>query len=312
MIISSAGGEFNKKGPTSKERPLAFRYKFFSTICSLGGLIFMFSSYIAPYWVVIHGYNFKIHMGLWSICRDQACMAHIVLSSRMLITRIFMSIASAIGLLAATFAFLTSSSMRNSRWPLFTNCAAVTTLLSIVFFCMSATPDKLYGRPPINHRYPVTLGWTIYVGVIASFLFMMSANVHSTRTLLILALFCGFISTSFMTITYHYYSSFTAYRYMVAAMGSFFTGSLVFLAMSVYTIRVSTHANTKTAKITYQWSFYMAWSSCPFFILSGLFGLMAHSRSPIHRHLLNDSISSTMSYQSGSSSYLDSSTVLSD
>ncbi|XP_053122871.1 uncharacterized protein LOC128332547 isoform X3 [Hemicordylus capensis] len=268
MIISSAGGEFNKKGPTSKERPLAFRYKFFSTICSLGGLIFMFSSYIAPYWVVIHGYNFKIHMGLWSICRDQACMAHIVLSSRMLITRIFMSIASAIGLLAATFAFLTSSSMRNSRWPLFTNCAAaVTTLLSIVFFCMSATPDKLYGRPPINHRYPVTLGWTIYVGVIASFLFMMSANVHSTRTLLILALFCGFISTSFMTITYHYYSSFTAYRYMVAAMGSFFTG---------------------------------------------LFGLMAHSRSPIHRHLLNDSISSTMSYQSGSSSYLDSSTVLSD
>ncbi|KAJ6663523.1 hypothetical protein lerEdw1_009602 [Lerista edwardsae] len=151
--------------------------------------------------------------------------------------------------------------------------------------------------------------WKVCTRLTCTSIIAISPNVRSARALLVLALFCAFVGSSFMIFTYRYFFSYSVYRYLVSAMGSFLT------AMSVYTIRVAMHGNTKTTRITYQWAFYLAWSSCPFFILSGeneecygqlgLFGLMAHSHSPIQRLSFSDESMTLSSTSISSSSYLD-------
>ncbi|CAI5781207.1 domain-containing 2-like [Podarcis lilfordi] len=154
--------------------------------------------------------------------------------------------------------------------------------------------------------------WKVCIKQVCSDLIAASPNVYGARTLLVLALFCGIVGASFMTFTYRYSSPFTIYRYLVAAMGSLIAAALVFLALSIYTIRISTHSISRTGNITYLWSFYMAWTSCPSFILSGLFSLMAHQRLLVHGSSFSDGESSTITsssseWTSSSSSYLENS-----
>ncbi|KAH0631405.1 hypothetical protein JD844_005713 [Phrynosoma platyrhinos] len=163
--------------------------------------------------------------------------------------------------------------------------------------------------------------WKVCLKLVCTNIIAVSPNVQGAKTLLVMALFSGFVGASFMTFTYRYSSSFTIYRYLIAAMGSFITAALVFLALSVYTIRISTHGVIRTGKVTYQWPFYIAWTSCPLFILSGemeehyglcfscFFGLMAHQRVLMQATTLSDKESttttSTSSWTTSSSSYVD-------
>ncbi|KAJ7304061.1 hypothetical protein JRQ81_011583 [Phrynocephalus forsythii] len=112
--------------------------------------------------------------------------------------------------------------------------------------------------------------WKVCMKMVCANIIAMSPNVQGAKTLLVLALFCGFVGASFMMFTYRYSENFEMYRYQVAALGSFITAALVFLAMSIYTIRISTHGVSRRGKITYQFSFYLAWITCPCFILSAL------------------------------------------
>ncbi|KAM6427740.1 protein NKG7-like isoform 1-T1 [Liasis olivaceus] len=151
--------------------------------------------------------------------------------------------------------------------------------------------------------------WKVCLKLVCSGLITSAPNAHGAKTLLVMALFCGFVGASFMTFTYRYSSSFTIYRYLVAALGSFITAALVFLGLSIYTIRVSTHGVSRTSTVSYLWSFYLAWVTCPFFIISGFLGLMAHQRLLLHGSVLSDKESvltaSSSNWSSSSSVFWD-------
>ncbi|XP_042296623.1 claudin domain-containing protein 2-like [Sceloporus undulatus] len=151
--------------------------------------------------------------------------------------------------------------------------------------------------------------WKVCKKLVCADIIAVSPNVQGAKTLLVMALFSGFVGVSFMTFTYRYSSSFTIYRYLISGMGSFITAALVFLAMSVYTIRISTHGIVRTGKVTYQWAFYIAWASCPLFILSGFCGLMAHQQVLMQATALSDKESTTTtsstSWTTASSSFVE-------
>nr|XP_020663135.1 uncharacterized protein LOC110086522 isoform X2 [Pogona vitticeps] len=170
----------------------------------------------------------------------------------------------------------------------YVGAARLLLLGTMLLYDLSLKPNNIFGSSVVVTDLPVYVSWSFILGCFACFLFLLNANVQGAKTLLVMAIFCGFVGASFMTFTYRYSESFEMYRYQVAAMGSFITAALVFLALSIYTIRISTHGVSRIGKITYQWSFYLAWTTCPCFILSGLFGLIAHQRLLIHGSSLTD------------------------
>ncbi|KAM3829452.1 uncharacterized protein M6D78_012909 [Vipera latastei] len=149
--------------------------------------------------------------------------------------------------------------------------------------------------------------WKVCIKLVCPNLAASAPNVNGAKMLLVMALFSGFVGASFMSITYRYSASSATYRYMVPAVGSFITAALVFLGLSIYTIRISTHSISGTSATSYQWPFYLAWTTCPFFILSGFLGLVAHQHMLMHGDVLSDresgeSITSSIWSSSSSSS----------
>ncbi|XP_061453717.1 uncharacterized protein LOC133370856 [Rhineura floridana] len=294
----------------SEEGYLTFRYKFFARIFSCMGLVFLFVTLVSPFWIVIISKDYTVNLGLWNMCKATSCKK-ITLDSRILIiTRILMSFSTVNGLVAAACTFLSSSTFKVSKWPIITNFwTGITSLLTMLLYGLSLRPNSPFDSPVPSTTAPKYVSWAFVMGCIACFLFLLTANVQGARTLLVMALFCGIVGASFMTFSYRYSSSFTIYRYLVAAMGSLIAAALVFLALSIYTIRISTHIISRTGKVKYLWTFYVAWTSCPFFILSGLFSLMAHQRLLMHGSSLTDGdstiTSSSSEWTTESSSYLE-------
>ncbi|XP_033014626.1 uncharacterized protein LOC117052008 [Lacerta agilis] len=295
----------------SEESHLSFRYKFFIRIFSCVGLICLFISLLSPFWIEIFHKNSVTNLGLWNICTKRRCRKIRLNSNTLTATRILMSISTIFGLVAAACTLLSSTTLRLSKLPAVTNlCTGIISLVTMVLYGTSISPNSTFDSPVPYTTSQKILSWSFVIGCLACFLFLTNANVYGARTLLVLALFCGIVGASFMTFTYRYSSPFTIYRYLVAAMGSLIAAALVFLALSIYTIRISTHSISRTGRITYLWSFYMAWTSCPCFILSGLFSLMAHQRLLVHGSGFSDGESSTITmssseWTSSSMSYLD-------
>ncbi|XP_060131254.1 uncharacterized protein LOC118086255 [Zootoca vivipara] len=295
----------------SEDSHLSFRYKFFIRIFSCVGLVCLFISLLSPFWIEIFHKNFVTNLGLWNICIKRRCKRIRLNSKILLATRILMSVSTVFGLVATACTLLSSTTLRLSRWPAVANlCTGIVSLVTMVLYGTSISPNSPFDSPVPYTTSPKYLSWSFVIGCLAAFLFLTNTNVYGARTLLVLALFCGIIGASFMTFTYRYSSPFTIYRYLVAAMGSLIAAALVFLALSIYTIRISTHSISRTGNITYLLSFYMAWTSCPCFILSGLFSLMAHQRLLVHGSGLSDgesstAMSSSSAWTSSSTSYLD-------
>nr|XP_020663134.1 uncharacterized protein LOC110086522 isoform X1 [Pogona vitticeps] len=272
---------------SSEDTQLVFRYQSFGRIFSFLGLVCLFTAMVSPHWVVVVGTRHTINVGLWTMCRYKNCRKYVGAAKILVVIKVLISLCALSGLVAVSCAFL--SSLRKSKAPLFTNFFTGLLLLgTMLLYDLSLKPNNIFGSSVVVTDLPVYVSWSFILGCFACFLFLLNANVQGAKTLLVMAIFCGFVGASFMTFTYRYSESFEMYRYQVAAMGSFITAALVFLALSIYTIRISTHGVSRIGKITYQWSFYLAWTTCPCFILSGLFGLIAHQRLLIHGSSLTD------------------------
>ncbi|ETE66436.1 Protein NKG7, partial [Ophiophagus hannah] len=160
----------------------------------------------------------------------------------------------------------------------------LSTLFSLVFVIMDHQWIKVETEVQIYYSGL----WKVCLKLVCPDLVASAPNVNGAKTLLIMALFCGFVGASFMSITYRYSTTSATYRYLVPAVGSFIAAALVFLGLSIYTIRISTHGISRTSAASYQWPFYLAWTTCPFFILSGFLGLVAHQHMLMHGAVLSD------------------------
>ncbi|KAK9394514.1 Nkg7: Protein NKG7 [Crotalus adamanteus] len=141
----------------------------------------------------------------------------------------------------------------------------LSTLFSLVFVIMDHKWIKFETEAQIYYSGL----WKVCIKLVCPNLAASAPNLNGAKTLLIMALFSGFVGASFMSITYRYSTSSATYQYLVPAVGSFIAAAFVFLGLSVYTIRISTHGASRTSATSYQWPFYLAWITCPFFILSG-------------------------------------------
>ncbi|XP_026540357.1 uncharacterized protein LOC113423256 [Notechis scutatus] len=205
------------------------------------------------------------------------------------LTRSLMSVSTVSGLIAVASVLFTKSNLKHSKWPLFTNLfTGIISLITMVLYGLSLQFKGLLGHPVPDITAPIYISWCFVLGCLASLLFLLNANVNGAKTLLIMALFCGFVGASFMSITYRYTTTSATYRYLVPAVGSFIAAALVFLGLSIYTIRISTHGISRTSAVSYQWPFYLAWTTCPFLILSGFLGLVAHQHMLMHGAVLSD------------------------
>ncbi|XP_053124147.1 uncharacterized protein LOC128333096 isoform X2 [Hemicordylus capensis] len=179
QLLNTGGGQVDTKGISGASATHhGIRYKFYATNFSCAGIIILFSSYISAFWILVHGPDFRINIGLWSICQKRVvltCQPHEVLSTVMLVTRFLMTFSTIFGLIAATFSLLTNSLMRTSRWPFIANgCTALTLMGTMMFFGSSFSPQYLYGQPAPDPRLPITSAWGIYTGYLACLLFSMS------------------------------------------------------------------------------------------------------------------------------------------
>ncbi|XP_054854885.1 protein NKG7-like [Eublepharis macularius] len=130
--------------------------------------------------------------------------------------------------------------------------------------------------------------WKICATVVCDSVYAKKGYFQLIRTLFVLAMFSTFFSSSFMLFTYRYLPAFRSSRFLFAAIGSFITGFLMLIAVTVYTIFIVKHGISPEVHVTYQWSFYLAWCIGPSFALTGFLSLMAYYFMPVHRISLTD------------------------
>ncbi|XP_039178641.1 uncharacterized protein LOC120298720 isoform X2 [Crotalus tigris] len=102
----------------------------------------------------------------------------------------------------------------------------LSTLFSLVFVIMDHKWIKFETEAQIYYSGL----WKVCIKLVCPNLAASAPNLNGAKTLLIMALFSGFVGASFMSITYRYSTSSATYQYLVPAVGSFIAGFLGLVA----------------------------------------------------------------------------------
>ncbi|XP_054855871.1 protein NKG7-like [Eublepharis macularius] len=101
----------------------------------------------------------------------------------------------------------------------------------------------------------------------------------ATRVLLILASLAALASTVCLVASFTQCTPHSMHGPLIASITAFVAGSCTLIAVTVYTAE-SWENNNASIQRTYEWSFYLAWTTFPSLLLTGIFSLVLYRRSP--------------------------------
>ncbi|XP_039368980.1 uncharacterized protein LOC120390402 isoform X2 [Mauremys reevesii] len=155
---------------------LAEKLKFKQTTKALSclSLLLELLVLVSPYWMEVESPGFETSMGLWNICLSLSCSKLPMGTVAFEVAKALMTLSTLLGFIAVCSVLTSFHTFRKYRLAAVTNLlTGIVMLVSVVVFGVSFTSIS----EPFHSEMRFRHGWCLYVGFLASFLFLLSALV---------------------------------------------------------------------------------------------------------------------------------------
>ncbi|XP_065430698.1 uncharacterized protein LOC135976879 [Chrysemys picta bellii] len=107
-----------------------------------------------------------------------------------------------------------------------------------------------------------------------------TAYFKAIRALLLFALLASSVAVASLLVSIRPFARWRGSRFLVSATANFIAGLLVLISVVIFTAHVMLHSVNPQARAFFEWAFFLGWTLCPLFVLSGILSLFVYSSLP--------------------------------
>ncbi|XP_039369233.1 transmembrane protein 47-like [Mauremys reevesii] len=107
-----------------------------------------------------------------------------------------------------------------------------------------------------------------------------TSSFKAIRALLLFALLASCVAVASLLVSVRPFARWRGAHFLLSATANFIAGLLVLISVVIFTAHVMLDSVNPQARASFQWAFFLAWTLCPLFVLSGILALFVHSSCP--------------------------------